>query len=583
MASKPPDENQSSTTSFLIPASSASRSSGNTDTSLALPRVLGGGSRSIGGGRNPFINDKVVGVKTVFNLAGDGRSAGADALEEVIADDHILALEASDGTTLIIRASKLKEDLQRLYPEDALQDGHIDLRVLRDQEAAARGIGNWIWSRLSVLKLSPDGLVEAAKDKALELLEDKLGSKATDLAYAGASWAGAKALMWAIESRLVGQPGLYHWQDTQLQPGQRVEADNPALLDAASKGQPILLFIHGTASSTYGSFGQLRSGDDEARWDNLIHRFAGHVYGFEHRTFSESPLDNALQLARTLPAGAKISLVTHSRGGLVGDLLCLGDFDDTLVQRYQRMPVEREGEEESEQNRKLRERVVAEEQEQLRTLRQILQDKKFHIERYMRVACPASGTTLLSDNLDLFLSSLLSLLNLAVSLIPAVGTVGSTALSAFRRIVLEIAEKRIDPRLIPGIEAMLPESPLTALLAQASRCDEVKMAVIAGDADGDTGGFLKRIAIMLTDWIMFDQFDNDFVVDTQSMRAGLSRRNPTFEYYAYGPQVSHIHYFQRVETRRALHQWLNSKEPEKLPPSMPFPPIVTSSWMRSAA
>ncbi len=571
--SDPTPENANSTTvPFLIPASGTQRSSdGQHLTQLSLPRVLGGNMRAADAARDPFVNARVISVEAVFDLAGGGRSAAGDSLAESIANNRVLTLEASDGTTLIIRADKLQADLLRLYPDTALRDGKIDLGVLRDQEAAARGLSNWIWSKLSVLQLAPDGLVETAKDKALELLKDKLGSEIEDLAYASASWAGAKALMWAIESKLVGQPGLYHWQNDQLQTSDRVNADNPQLLAAAKNQQAILVFIHGTASSTTGSYGALRSGDDEAHWENLTRPFAGHVYGFEHRTFSESPLDNALQLARTLPAGARISLVTHSRGGLVGDLLCLGEIDDLLIQRYQRLPVEKDDAPESDKNRQLRERVVAEEQEQLRTLRAILKEKNFRIERYMRVACPASGTTLLSDNLDLFLSSLLSLLNFTVGLLPVVGTVGSTVLSAFRRIVLEIAEKRIDPRLIPGIEAMLPEAPLGALLAQAPRCAGVQMAVIAGDADGDSGGFLKRIAIMFTDWIVFDQFDNDFVVDTQSMRAGLARRNPTREFYARGHEVSHIHYFRRLDTRRALYQWLTSQEPEKLPAFNPIP------------
>jgi len=34
-------------------------------------------------------------------------------------------------------------------------------------------------------------------------------------------------------------------------------------------------------------------------------------------------------LARTLPAGAQVDLVTHSRGGIVGDLLCV-DWNDAV-------------------------------------------------------------------------------------------------------------------------------------------------------------------------------------------------------------------------------------------------------------
>ena len=54
--------------------------------------------------------------------------------------------------------------------------------------------------------------------------------------------------------------------------------------------------------------------------------------------------------------------------------------------------------------KRLREKVVAEEQAKLRELRELLDSKKLQIERYVRVASPARGTTLLSDNLDVFLS-----------------------------------------------------------------------------------------------------------------------------------------------------------------------------------
>ncbi|MEZ5537295.1 MAG: CHAT domain-containing protein [Thiolinea sp.] len=570
-------EQPATTIKFLLPKSITSRGSGQQPTLHALPRILGGHSRSTDSAHDSFINERAVSVESVYDLSGAGRDGNAQLKSEAIQQNRILVLEATDGTTLIVRADKLKQDLQRLYPDEATgQDGQVSLRALTDQEAAARGLGSWIWSKLSVLGLSPDGLVETAKDKALELLKEKLGEAYEEMVYAGASWAGAKALMWAIESRLVGEPGLYHWHDRQIRPADLVDAENQRLQQAADNDEGILVFIHGTASSTTGSFGDLHSGDDEGNWANLTRKFAGRVYGYEYRSFSNSPLENALILARTLPKHSRISLITHSQGGLIGDLLCLADdFEEELISRYQRNPVlEKEGEfkdQERPENKKLREAIVAEEKEQLRTLRVLLKEKQFKIERYMRVACPASGTTLLSDNLDLFLSSLLSLFNFSVNLIPAVGTVGSTALSAFRRIVLEIAEKRIDPRLIPGIEAMLPNSPLTILLAQAPRRENIDMAVLSGDADGDSGGFLKRIAIMLTDWIIFDHFDNDFVVDTQSMRAGLARRNSTREYYAHGHQVSHVHYFERIDTRRAICKWMNDPEPQKLPIFNPIP------------
>lgn len=583
------EENKSSGITFLLPPGSSNRGTQHTDAGKVLPKVLGGTTRSAGPDRNPFINDRVIDVESVFDLSGAARGAGGESISETLEDQRVVTLEASDGTTLITSVAKLKEDLCRLYPDKAVNRSGggeaIDLSVLQDQEAAARGVANWIWSTMSVLNLKPDGIVEMAKDKALELLKDKIGGEYKDLAFAGASWAGAKGLMWAVESQLEGEPGLYQWGTRkQLHIEDRVEIGDERLEQAAKDQKPLLIFIHGTASSTVGSFGSLRQGEDEAAWDNLTREFGGHVYGFEHRTFSESPLENAIQLAKILPKGSTFSIVTHSRGGLVGDLMCIDDVTDDMISRFQRKPIldesrEDEGSvansalprEESNESRQLREAISREEQQQLRTLSAIIKEKQFNTQRYVRVACPASGTTLLSDNLDLFLSSMLSLVNFAVGLIPVVGTIGGATLSAFRRIVLEIAEKRIDPRLIPGIEAMLPGSPMTVLLAHAKRRDSIDMAVIAGDADGNSGGFLKRIAIMFTDWIMFDHFDNDFVVDTQSMRAGLARRNSTREFYAHGHEVSHIHYFKRTDTRRALLKWLNDPEPQLLPEFSPIP------------
>ncbi len=38
---------------------------------------------------------------------------------------------------------------------------------------------------------------------------------------------------------------------------------------------------------------------------------------------SDSPIDNAVDLVSALPRNARVSIVSHSRGGLVGDLVSL--------------------------------------------------------------------------------------------------------------------------------------------------------------------------------------------------------------------------------------------------------------------
>ncbi|HSQ06618.1 MAG TPA: hypothetical protein VLM84_02815, partial [Chromatiaceae bacterium] len=93
---------------------------------------------------------------------------------------------------------------------------------------------------------------------------------------------------------------------------------------------PCLLFLHGTGSSCRGSFGALWAPDNapgRATREALIRRYGDRVYAWEHRSLTQSPITNALELVQHLGTGVDLHLVSHSRGGLVGELLCLGERD----------------------------------------------------------------------------------------------------------------------------------------------------------------------------------------------------------------------------------------------------------------
>jgi pimeloyl-ACP methyl ester carboxylesterase len=89
-----------------------------------------------------------------------------------------------------------------------------------------------------------------------------------------------------------------------------------------SSTEPALLFLHGTISSTEGSFRALWGGDSEvdAR-AQLAQAYGDRIYGFEHRSLTDSPIANVLALVQSLPVGARLHLVSHSRGGMLGELL----------------------------------------------------------------------------------------------------------------------------------------------------------------------------------------------------------------------------------------------------------------------
>ncbi len=527
----------------------------------ALPRALAMGSRAGAAAAEPFL-DRVLKVEVRYSLVAPGR-AGRPETTAAVGDDRLVALEADDGTSVFIRIDKLRDDLARVHPEAIGADGTLDVGALRDPTATARGITDWIWSGMSVLSLGSDAITEAALDKAKEWLAEWLGDGAGDLAAGGASWLGAKALMWAIENRLPGEPGIYQWRNGgMLAASDRCEPGDTRL--AAGADAPILLFIHGTGSHTLGSFKDLRNGSAAGDWEPLARRFGERTFGFEHRTFSESPIDNALALARALPPEARLSLVTHSRGGLVGDLLCLAGLSEAEIAAYRRTPPPNTVE--TTQQKQLRDLFAAREQESLRALRRELETKNFRIERYVRVASPSRGTLLLSDNLDVFLSALLSLTGRFVGAVA--GPAGGAALSALKRIVLEIADKRIDPRLVPGIEAMLTDAPMATLLAGAQRKQGIDMAIVSGDVEG--GNVLKRLGACFTDWMFFDRVDNDLVVDTESMYAGLATRNGARYLFDQGSSVNHFSYFANRSTRGALRDWLTADDPTALPAFAPL-------------
>ena len=547
------------------------------DAPSPLPGVLSlPGSRADGSSEALLSN---VTVKRSWTLVAVSRGDTPPATADVAAGHNLLALEADDGSTVFMRADTLADQLRRTRPDLLNADGSIDFSRFRDTGKTSRGLGSWIWRKVSELELGKDRITRAA----LDLLGEKLEDKAVDWA----SRKGATALMAAIESQLAGPPGLYAWTGGLLGAANGMAPDDPQLTGAVAAG-PLLVFIHGTGSHTLGSFGAL---PNSAAWKELDQAYPGRIFGFEHRTFSESPVSNALLLAATLPAGARLHLVTHSRGGLVGDLLCLDPADpdlDALINQYTRPPGPDEAEAEQRDPARKAARLQGEalEQQALRDLVALLRTKRLRVERYVRVACPARGTALLSDNLDLFLSGLLNATRrflawgsgaLAGAFTPALGpqakAVVDETLRFLTRVVLEIADKRIQPGVVPGIEAMLPEAPMSLLLGRATRAGGVRMALIAGDLEGDPNSFFQRIGVLFVDWALFDRARNDLVVDTESMYGGVASRGQDVRaIFVQGPQVNHFRYFRdEVSSRsvplpRAIQRWLCMDQPEAQEP-----------------
>ncbi len=346
--------------------------------------------------------------------------------------------------------------------------------------------------------------------------------------------------------RLAAQTIATRWENSTLQK----DAPGPGLYRCSSAGpfaltsltgasgalptdRPILLFLHGTASSTRGSFGALwdqkRKTNQEQLGEQLFRGYQGHVYALEHRTLTESPIQNAIELVDKLPTGVRLHVISHSRGGLVGELLCRAQmadngapFDkDDLALFAARDPEGQRGD--------------------LQQLNEVLQAKQLRVERFVRVACPARGTTLASERFDIYLSVIFNLLQE----IPGFSlSVGGVAYDIFTELIMAIAKERADPGVLPGIEAMIPTSPLIALLNLPGRAINSELRVIAGDIEG--GNLGSTLGALLADPLY--QGDNDLVVDTNAMFGGTERTGAAgFSFYR-GPEVSHFHYFRNEDS-----------------------------------
>ena len=81
-----------------------------------------------------------------------------------------------------------------------------------------------------------------------------------------------------------------------------------------------LLFVHGTFSQAHSGFGTI----DPALLARLHQVYEGRVFAFDHPTMSVDPIANAAALFERLPGdvGYDLDIVAHSRGGLLGRVLC---------------------------------------------------------------------------------------------------------------------------------------------------------------------------------------------------------------------------------------------------------------------
>ena len=470
--------------------------------------------------------DRVLGEKIKVKPLETVRVAGARAGEQVILEDvpgdSVAELEFEDGLRLWLSVEQMQEDLAGHGIRGGVA-GELVVPGIWPAASRSRGAGAWVVKGMRLLDVDLAGM-------------------------------GAQALAAYLEGQLEPGPGLFHCPDPN---GLVDRVGGPSQIKSSD---PLLVLVHGTASRTEGSFGGLAEKGREDVWRRISKAYGGRVYGFEHKTLTKSPIENARELASLLPNRSEIHLVSHSRGGLVGELLCQGAritdgdlFDDDDLRLFD------DHGDHAEISRR-----------ELAALAEVLRSKQFRIGRFVRVACPARGTTLASRRLDRYLSIILN----AIGLIPPLKA--SQTFDFVKTLLLAVAKERIDPTELPGLEAQMPTSPLVRMLNRPDKTVDADLSVIAGDLDGR--GVWGRLKTFATD--LFYREDHDLVVNTSAMYGGARRPDGRGRFFFdEGDQVNHFSYFRNKSSIGQLEKALMETGDD----AGAFRPIALSAPVREVA
>ncbi len=305
---------------------------------------------------------------------------------------------------------------------------------------------------------------------------------------------------------------------------------------ATDTSQPFLLFIHGTNSSTTGSFSEIPGTEF---WNYITKTYNQHILAFQHETLTKSPLQNVLDLMKQLPANATLHLVSHSRGGIVGDILsryCASNQKNAGFSEVEVEFLNKEGRADDIRN--------------IKSIRNELTKKNISVQKFIRVACPASGTTLASKRLDHFFNITFNLLGLAI------GGSANPVYVAFKNLMACIVNSKDDVNLLPGFEAMNPDSPFIKVLNYPTPLAMIDSPLVIISGNGKANLNFKALVIIASR-LFFDS-QNDLVVNTASMYNGTKRLAMVQYFFDEGTNVDHFHYFKNPKTNNALMDALKS-------------------------
>lgn len=305
--------------------------------------------------------------------------------------------------------------------------------------------------------------------------------------------------------------------------------------------KPYLLFIHGTNSDTIAAFSGLKR---YGTYRKIYELYGKNILAYQHRTLTESPLQNAVRLVEKLPNDVVLHIISHSRGGLIGDILCkYATNNGNPLKGFLNEQIELLEKENRESDL-----------ECIKQLDELFKAKSISIEKFIRVASPSAGTLLAFNRMDHILNVFFNLIGERTSLIAALT----------HDLIASVLKQKDNIALLPGIEAMNPASPFIKVLNyvhEDTKINGSSLMVISGN--GKVSINFHGLLVILGK--LFYTQRNDLVVNTDSMYLGVNRKGKIQYFFDENATVDHIHYFENKESQGAVLNALKTKFGNPIP------------------
>jgi hypothetical protein len=327
---------------------------------------------------------------------------------------------------------------------------------------------------------------------------------------------------------------------TSADPGKwQLLADDAPLPGTMPKDRTarVLLLVHGTFSSTLGSYGALGSFAEGQEFLARGLKAYDFVLGFDHPTLSVDPEDNATALLKRLrkipwPQDVELEMVAFSRAGLVVR---------SLVEK-------------------------------------LLPSARWNVKvgRIVFVGCTNSGTQLAEPEnwtrfADFYTNIALGATR-ALSYVPGTQpwtTIAGQAIQGVSTLVKALATSAVTDNMVPGLAAMEPKGPFVTAMNRKKRGEpeakDARYYAITSNFQPNAGRsaapeLAPKFLLRLASWAANQAYrePNDLVVNVSSMTAFESGAGDFIKgEHDYGTNgtVYHTNYFAHPTTAKKLVEW----------------------------